>query len=366
MKISKYNNYIKENSNLELSYYAFDWDDNILHMPTKILMDKKVGEEWEPVEVSTAQFAEVRNDKENYRLRNDNPTEAFSEFRDTGSRGSEAFLEDTKKAISSKSFAPSWDAFIKCLSEGSIFSIITARGHEPESIRTGVEYIIDNVLTKMPSLNPGFSMADEMFQHLKKYQYIFGTKESDKDMHLKGQPSENPLIMRYLDTCSYYGVSSPSFAKEFGEGSASNPEVAKEMALDFFVDECNEFGKRIGAKSVSVGFSDDDPKNVEHVQKFFKEKSPILSGVKLSVYKTTDPKLKGGEKTSYGVEESSNQVWGMEGSVLPFTKWNNMTQRLYPNSKDSPADDYHNQIKNQTSQAKDLYKEFAYKRKKKK
>ena len=78
----------------ELHYYALDWDDNILHMPTKILMDKKVGEEWAPTEVSTAQFAEVRNDQENYRIRNNNPIEAFSEFRDTGIRGDNAFLED--------------------------------------------------------------------------------------------------------------------------------------------------------------------------------------------------------------------------------------------------------------------------------
>jgi hypothetical protein len=49
----------------ELHYYALDWDDNILHMPTKILMDKKVGGDWVPTEVSTAQFAEVRNDQQN-------------------------------------------------------------------------------------------------------------------------------------------------------------------------------------------------------------------------------------------------------------------------------------------------------------
>lgn len=348
----------------ELHYFALDWDDNILHMPTKILMDKKVGEEWKPTEVSTAKFAEVRNDKENYRLRNDNPTEAFSEFRDTGLRGSDAFIEDVKSAISQKAFAPSWEAFIKCLSEGDLFAIITARGHEPESIRKGVEYVIDNVLTKMPSLNPGYSMADEMFQQLKKFQLAFRL-DVPNDSHLKGLPSQNPLVSKYLDSCSFYGVSSPSFAKEFGEASASNPEVAKEMALNFFIERCDEFGKNIGAKSVSVGFSDDDPKNVEHVRKFFKEKLPSMGGgVKLSLYKTTDPTIKGGEVTKF--TETSHQTPGLESSVLPFTKWNNMTQKLYPNSKDAPTDDYHNQMKNNVNQASDLYKKFAFKRKKNK
>ena len=139
----------------ELHYYALDWDDNILHMPTKILMDKKVGTEWQPVSVSTAQFAEVRNDKDNYRLRNDNPTEAFSEFRDTGLRGNEAFLQDVKIAVSKKAYAPSWEAFIKCLSEGALFAIITARGHEPESS----DLELANQLTLNPIIwwsTPGF------------------------------------------------------------------------------------------------------------------------------------------------------------------------------------------------------------------
>lgn len=347
----------------ELHYYALDWDDNILHMPTKILMDEKVGEDWKPVEVSTAKFAEVRNDKENYRLRNNNPIEAFSEFRDTGVRGSNAFLQDVQIAISQNSLAPSWDAFVKCLSEGSIFSIITARGHEPQSLRSGVEYVIDMVLSKMPSMNPGFSMADEMFQHLKKFHYVFGISEPISDTHLKGTPSQNPLVKGYLDSCSFFGVSSPSFAKEFGEASASNPEVAKEIALNYFVEKCNEFGKKIGAKSVSVGFSDDDPKNVEHVEKFFKEKLPSMGGgVKLSIYKTTDPTIKGGEVTKF--TETSHQPTGMESSVLPFTKWNNMTQRLYPSTKDAPTDDYHNQMINQVKQSIDLGKKFAFKRKK--
>jgi hypothetical protein len=351
----------KFGDNTELHYFALDWDDNILHMPTRILMDKKEGEEWIPVDVSTAEFAVVRNDKENYRLRNNNPTEAFSEFRDTGSRGNLAFLEDVKKAIENKALAPSWNAFIKCLSQGSIFAIITARGHEPQSIRMGVEWIIDNVLPKMPSSNPGFSLADEMFQHLRKYQYMFGMS-SHKETQLKGVPSENELVSKYLSTCGFYGVSSESFKQEFGEGSASNPEVAKEMALNYFIEQCNEFGKRIGAKTVSVGFSDDDPKNVEHVEKFFKEKLPNMSGVKLSLYKTTDPSIEGGEVTKF--TETSHQATGMESSVLPFTKWNNMTQRLYPSTKDAPTDDYHNQRVNQLNQSKDLYKKFAYKRKK--
>ena len=364
--VKKFVDFIFESSNIELHYYCFDIDDNILHMPTKILMDKKVGGKWLPISVSTAKFAEVRNDKENWRLRNNNPTEAFSEFRDTGLRGKNAFLEDLKTAILNKSMAPSWETFIKCLSEGAIFALITARGHEPDTLRRGVEYIIDEVLTKMPSLNPGMSLADDMFQNLRKYEYIFELGKSHDQMQLKGQPSQNVLVMSYLDHCGFYGVSSDSFAKEFGQASAQNPEVAKEIALNKFIEKSNEFGQSVGAKTVSVGFSDDDPKNVEHVYKFFKEKSQLLgTGVKLSLYKTTDPTVKGGEVIKF--TETSHQAVGVESSILPHII--GMTQQLYPSTKDALNDDYHNQIKTRTKKAIDLYrggKKFAFKKKIKK
>lgn len=349
-------------SDVELHYYALDWDDNILHMPTKILMDKKEDGEWVPVDISTAEFAIVRNDKDNYRLRDEDPKKAFSEFRDTGKRGNLAFLEDVKKAIYKKSLAPSWNAFLKCLSEGALFAIITARGHEPESIRMGVEWIIDNILTKTPSSNPNFSLADEMFQHLRKYHYMFGMSTYE-ETQLKGVPSENELVSKYLDKCGFYGVSSDSFAKDFGQASAANPEVAKELALNYFIEQCNEFGKRIGAKTVSVGFSDDDPKNVEHVEKFFKEKLPNMNGVKLSLYKTTDPKIEGGEIKKF--TETSNQGIGLESSTMAHR--DNMTQRLYPSTKDAPTDPFHHQMVQQIGFVKDLTKDtvIAFKKSKK-
>ena len=67
---------------LELHYASFDWDDNILHMPTKIHMDKLINGKWTPISISTEEFAIVRNDRENYRIRNNDTVVAFAEFRD--------------------------------------------------------------------------------------------------------------------------------------------------------------------------------------------------------------------------------------------------------------------------------------------
>ena len=363
--IKRFNDYLNESTGgLELHYSAFDWDDNILRMPTTILMEQKVGNKWLPVEVSTAEFATVRNDKENYRLKDNNPDLAFCGFKDTGPRGQKAFLEDVKKAVNEKLFAPSWDAFIQALSEGAIFAIITARGHEPETIREGVEYVINNVMTEEQKFL--------MYSHCLKNAYLFSRQDVDSfDRLPKGEITKTPLIKLYLDSCDYYGVSSDSFKKDFGQGSASNPEYAKELALDKFVEKCNDFGSKVGAKSVSIAFSDDDPKNVEHVQKFFKEKSALANELghemKLNVYQTTDRTIKGGQRSKFKKGEMSNssyQAWGMEGSVVPFMKWTSQSQWLHPDDRDVPTDDQHNAIKNKTGLATDVYKKFAYKRKK--
>ena len=178
-------------------------------------------------------------------------------------------------------------------------------------------------------------------------------------------------IELYLAASDFFGVSSDSFAQKFGQGTAANPEEAKKKALDYCIDKCLRYSKIIEDKSkravkVTFGMSDDDPKNSSHLKDFFSEKAELSKDLSLHFYQTTDVSIPGGEKTSYGVTETSHQTPGLESSVLPFTKWNNMTQRLYPNSKDAPFDDNHNQMKNQVGMAKDLYKKFAYKKKKNK
>ena len=78
---------------MRLRTYIFDWDDNILYMPTTIKMDKKKGGEWVPVDVPTDEYAHIRTSPE-YRLRDNDVVVAFKDFRD-----SEPFIEDTKKAM---------------------------------------------------------------------------------------------------------------------------------------------------------------------------------------------------------------------------------------------------------------------------
>jgi len=335
---------------------AMDWDDNILHMPTVIHMDNLVDGNWIPVDVSTADFAKVRVDKENWRMRNESATEAFCEFRDFGPRGRDAFIDDVKISISEGEFGPSWDAFIECLSNGIIFSIITARGHEPETLKRGVEYIIDNVLSS--------EEKQSLYSHCIKFSYLFNSDYDSYDRIAKGKLSQTRLITDYLNECEFFGVSSTTFINKFKLGDASNPELAKELALKFFTDKINDFGKKVGAKSISLGFSDDDIRNVNHVEKVFRNELSLKYAMKYNIYNTSDRSIKGGIRTKIHPEEpnpiisesafgNGDSNWGMESSVLPFTKWNNMTQKFYPSS-DNTLDDRHNFFKNEIGQLKDL------------
>lgn len=332
----------------KLSYCAFDWDDNILHMSTLIHMDRLVGDKWIPQDVSTSEFAIVRKDSD-WRIRDNDATKAFCEFRDSGPRGQMAFVDDTISAIDNNDFGPSWKAFINYLSKGTVFAIITARGHEPETIKKAVEYIIDNVLSE--------DQKHSLYAHCLKFAYLFGKDYDLYDRIPKGALSKTKLISDYLDTCEYYGVSSKYCIDKFGLGDTSNPELGKEMAMKEFTKKAHTFGEKIGAK-VSMGFSDDDVKNVDHIEKIFKNELCLKYLMNYVIYDTSDRTISGGVKKKIFVHENQSSIgngmstWGTDSSVIPFTKWNNMTQNLSP--KDNPADPYQNQFRNKIGQIKDL------------
>ncbi len=336
-----------------LLYYAFDWDDNILFMPTVIHMQKKEGDEWIPTDVSTSEFSIIRSDVENWRYPNNDPEEAFSDFRDYGPNGPGIFLKDTKKAINSGKFGPSWGDFIECLTNGAIFAIITARGHEPETMKGAIEWIIDNVLTE--------EEVDLMYNNLLMYVYHFTSPDGADvyDKFIKGKPSQDKIVQDYLNNCDFVGISSPNRG-----GSTRNPEKAKEEALLDFHKKINTYAQKRGLKAV-IGFSDDDVKNVKHVEDLYanlnKEKFPNI--VKYVVKGTKDPE---NITKSTRYTETAHQTPGLESSVLKFTQFGNMTGHLYPQGPDQRQDDAANSFKRATKYLAKTSKEILKNKKKKK
>ncbi len=132
--------------------YAFDIDDNILNMPTKIMLFNKVT--GVQVGISTAKFAEVRStigksgDYKDFELRRDIKTGSHRFFGDEMDPTQNNFLKDLKLAIETmppeKWQGPAWAAFVRALSDpvtAAQSTFITARSNSPQAIYEGLRYL---------------------------------------------------------------------------------------------------------------------------------------------------------------------------------------------------------------------------------
>jgi hypothetical protein len=232
-------------------YYAFDWDDNVMNMPTKIIVEDDKGNE---VEMSTDDFAEYRHELGKKPFTYNGKTivgYAPEPFRNFRTKGDVAFLKD----IMSAGFGPSWNDFVECINGGSIFAIITARGHNPNVLKQAVYKLINNDI--------GGIDREKLVQSLKDYREIAGEDIKDDDT----------MIKEYLNMCRFHPVS-------FGEGSAANPEEGKVNALREFISYVKLLSQELGGKVLfkndiknnfvvpKIGFSDDDEKNIEKIKDF--------------------------------------------------------------------------------------------------
>ncbi len=278
-----------EDVQVDFQYYMFDWDDNILHMPTKIYLERKTDDGWEDYPVSTAHFAVIRRDTENYRPIHGDWDEAFVDFYDVGKRGESAFLEDTQAALQpviegTDDGGPSFNRFRKALIEGRLFAIITARAHASSSIRKGVEYFIEHILSAEEKA--------KMIDNLRRYNQFFDEHDVSTDAE---------VLTKYLDLNRYRGVTSPEFQEVMGadvESGAQSPTEAKQHAIREFVQHVIDLvaGRGIDLP-ISVGFSDDDAHNVQSVEEFLRDDlSKAYPDVRFVVYDTSDPDLPRGRK----------------------------------------------------------------------
>jgi hypothetical protein len=288
----------EEVSKRDFKFYIFDWDDNILHMPTRILMEKK-GEDgvWRETEVSTATFALIRSDTEHYRPPQDGGwNKAFKNFSDDF--GANRFIEDTVAALErvehGEKPGPSYQTLKKTLREGRLFAIVTARGHAPETVEKAVRVFIKYALSE--------SEREEMMSNLRGYRKwldkveTFGTDAEELDY--------------YLGMCRYAAVTNDVFLRRMKDDpiyreklaaatNASRPELAKEFAIRDFVESLFRMLQRTGglSRSVAIGFSDDDKGNVRSVSNYIKaELSRRFGGIKFVVYDTSDRTLSKGRK----------------------------------------------------------------------
>jgi hypothetical protein len=277
----------------DFKYYIFDWDDNILHMPTRIHLEKRMADgTWVSHSVSTAAFAVVRNDTANYRPPDGDWDRAFVEFQDYAGEGESRFLRDTRLSLEKVRAGevkpgPSFETLRETLREGRLFAIVTARGHEADSLKKAVRLFIDLVLTP--------DEKEEMMGNLRGYRACFD--------HLTVFGSDDEEIAYYLSLNRYHAVTNPGFKRWMTEasGERASTEGGKQFAIRDFIEHVIRILSRTGADSlrrpISVGFSDDDVGNVSAVERYIQEElARRFPSVKFCVYDTSDPALADGRK----------------------------------------------------------------------
>lgn len=270
----------------DLKYYVFDWDDNILCMPTRIHMERltKKGE-WVPHVCSTATFSIIRKDTDHYRFPQNQRDLAFVEFQDERTPlGGGNFIKDLDVALDDicsgkKQPPPSFATFRKTLVEGRLFAIVTARGHEEETLRAGVQRFIDRVLTPVE--------REIMLINLRGYDHCFD--------HVQTFPSQTQVLQHYLSLCHYHAITSPTFGARIAEEAPGpqSSEKLKRFAIQDFINHLVDILDRTGMAAlrlpISIGFSDDDRHNVDAVRDYIET---VLvrrfPSVKFCIYDTSD------------------------------------------------------------------------------
>ncbi len=276
----------------DLKYYIFDWDDNILHMPTHIHLERRLQDgSWAPHVVSTSLYAVIRNDTVNYRPPNGDWESAFREFRDFSTDDESKFLKDARAAIDrvlngAEKPPPSFQTFRQTLVEGRIFAIVTARGHNSETLRRGVSLFIERVLTTAER----YAMIGNLRGYIACYD----------GAAINASLSDEQVVERYLALNKYHAVTSPQFRSWVAEHlpNIEKSEARKQFAIRDFVEHLFRIIDRIGVhKPISVGFSDDDPANVRAVEEYIRDELALrFPSVKFVVYDTSDPEFTSGRK----------------------------------------------------------------------
>lgn len=228
------------------SFYFFDFDDNVAFLATPIfLFERRTKRE---IKVSSGEYAKIHRSigetgpYENYELIDHDQTGSFRSFRDRDMNAldrllgrKQMFVQDLAAVLGFPDVewkGPSWSCFYHAALNKRPMSVITARGHSPETIKDGIRLFVDR-------------------------QYL-------------------PHEPNYL---SIFPVTHPSIRVELGctDGSTSVAAL-KKAAIRASVKRAVEiYGK---SDFHRFGMSDDDPHNIELItqeMRALKAEHPAMS-----------------------------------------------------------------------------------------
>lgn len=236
------------------SFYFFDFDDNVAYLTTPIVIfHKETGAE---KFLSSGDWAEhnAKIGKEglyrNYTVDYNDEIGSFRFFRDQKlsfvdriTRKKQTFLEDVAQALEKRDYswkAPSWNCFYHATFNHRPMSVITARGHDQETIRKGINLMVN-----------------------------------------EGHIPHSPNFL------SIYPVTNPDIRIELGDVSlkASVAELKRAAIRESVEEAIKVYGY---SDHHRFGMSDDDEGNIELIteeMKSLKQKYPEMSFFVIQVYK---------------------------------------------------------------------------------
>jgi hypothetical protein len=236
------------------SFYFFDFDDNVIFLSTPIVLFHKKTEE--EILVSSGEFArENKNIGQSgiyadYYMNFNDEFGSFRSFRDQDHsflqkviRKKQNFIHDIEKALNEKDHlwkAPSWNCFYHATFNQRPVSVITARGHNIQTIKDGISLMV-------------------------------------RDGHIPREPN-------YL---SVYPVSNNNTRKNLGDKDLKMfvPELKRSAIRESVEKAIKDYGY---SPHHRFGMSDDDEKNVELItqeMKYLKRKYPEMSFFVIQTFK---------------------------------------------------------------------------------
>lgn len=163
------------------SFYFFDFDDNIAFLATPlILFHKLTGHEHK---VSSGEYAKIHpmigrsGLYKDFEVRLDDATGTYRNFRDRNMAEVEKledqrqfFVQDLAEALGIPDVqwkGPSWQCFYHATFNRRPISLITARGHHPETLKQGIQLFVDKqFLPHEPNYLSVFPVNHQDTRHL--------------------------------------------------------------------------------------------------------------------------------------------------------------------------------------------------------
>ncbi len=248
-------NMIKEGA---MKIYVFDIDGNLLSIPTVFYMeDIKTGR---ILEFQSKDTYEVLKNMENLGLRfHISQNNSMRNF--IGKHGDKALLNDIKRV----EYGKSWPDFVRCVNEGSIFSIITARGNSLKCLRLIFSNFIKNNVN---------GISFELFLQNIKNNKIFN-RLSEK--YYYKITNNNKILDLYINNCcSFYGWNSKETRHTLqGLNKDMTIQDFKLLALKDFENKIRDIIKECNIDNVNefieLGFSDDEELNCLTIKQYFEQ-----------------------------------------------------------------------------------------------